>query len=286
MPAESEFLGLEDLEQEKLEQVVAIIKACRYTILNKSEWEAANSEDFLVRRVEDDRCMGQAWHGGHCSVSAIGQVNRCPPHGPAPPHVPHPTHTADAPGNGQLGCAGLDAPGQVLEGPPRGAGAGRGRVRGSRPHLPPRLQDCAHGGILLRSQDRRAAFLFCAAARVGIPAPARKDGKGARRGVGGDLYAHTLEGVSCQCPERLKIVHLSTPAHLPAFQVDMERFFAAPPPGMESVDDDLDPYAASTTAEAHADFKKGRLHQNTVSIERRTLARWEGGGCARSFLFC
>ena len=88
MPAESEFLGLEDLEQEKLDQLVGIIKACRYTILNKSEWEAANSEDFLVRQVENDKCTGRAW--GARLFSVCLPLDRCiAAHRMAP--LPHPT---------------------------------------------------------------------------------------------------------------------------------------------------------------------------------------------------
>lgn len=66
-------MELDDLEQEKLDDLVSIIKACRYTILNKSEWEAANSEDFLVRLI-DWLVLGMCLDGA-LIASTVSDIN-------------------------------------------------------------------------------------------------------------------------------------------------------------------------------------------------------------------
>lgn len=46
---------LNSLEQGTLEDVVGLLQSCQYRLLDRSEWEAAKSEDFLVGDLGDVR---------------------------------------------------------------------------------------------------------------------------------------------------------------------------------------------------------------------------------------
>lgn len=53
---------------------------------------------------------------------------------------------------------------------------------------------------------------------------------------------------------------------------------------MEQMPADITPTSAASADAAEASLKQGQLHPNTISVERKTFARWGPvNGCASCF---